>query len=316
MPCVLPNHILRKSKIRVLTVSAIFEKLKIMYLLDNFDIIHFWDKLAPIEGRSNMVIEKLASAIRRQDWFQVIIEVLIVVLGIFIGLQVDAWNTERKERLEGAEYLDRLYQDLEYDVSHFTRMKQEALNKQTQLEILADVIESGNHIREYTHTLSDGTVKAIDFYRSLENSVQFGWSVPSVRTTTFHDLQNSGKISMIENSDLRYAISYYYEETLIIRNRLLARLTGYSQSVYEMLEAGERTVFAGELEPTGFELILPTLQSEQAIGDFIDKARTPEFQALLNAEKNYTGFLLIQLDLQLEYTRQLMGQIDTAHIAS
>lgn len=263
-----------------------------------------------------MVIEKLASAIRRQDWFQVIIEVLIVVLGIFIGLQVDAWNTERKERLEGAEYLDRLYQDLEYDVSHFTRMKQEALNKQTQLEILADVIESGNHIREYTHTLSDGTVKAIDFYRSLENSVQFGWSVPSVRTTTFHDLQNSGKISMIENSDLRYAISYYYEETLIIRNRLLARLTGYSQSVYEMLEAGERTVFAGELEPTGFELILPTLQSEQAIGDFIDKARTPEFQALLNAEKNYTGFLLIQLDLQLEYTRQLMGQIDTAHIAS
>ena len=38
-----------------------------------------------------MILQKLASAIRRQDWFQVVIEVLIVIVGIFLGLQVQSW---------------------------------------------------------------------------------------------------------------------------------------------------------------------------------------------------------------------------------
>ena len=32
-----------------------------------------------------MILRKLASAIRRQDWFTVLLEFVIVVLGIFIG---------------------------------------------------------------------------------------------------------------------------------------------------------------------------------------------------------------------------------------
>jgi len=43
-----------------------------------------------------MILQKLASAIRRQDWFQVTIEILIVVIGIFLGLQVTEWNETRQ----------------------------------------------------------------------------------------------------------------------------------------------------------------------------------------------------------------------------
>ena len=48
-----------------------------------------------------MIISRLASAIRHQNWSQIITEILIVVIGIFIGLQVDDWNTSRQERAEG-----------------------------------------------------------------------------------------------------------------------------------------------------------------------------------------------------------------------
>jgi hypothetical protein len=43
-----------------------------------------------------MILRRMADAIRQQNWFTVVIEVFIVVVGIFIGLQVDDWSQSRK----------------------------------------------------------------------------------------------------------------------------------------------------------------------------------------------------------------------------
>lgn len=51
-----------------------------------------------------MILRKLADAIAAQNWFTVVLEVLIVVVGIFIGLQVDDWNEIRKDRKRGVLY--------------------------------------------------------------------------------------------------------------------------------------------------------------------------------------------------------------------
>ena len=59
-----------------------------------------------------MIIQKLASAIRRQDWFQVVIEVMIVIVGIFLGLQVQAWYEEQKQREEEQVYLNKLLEEV------------------------------------------------------------------------------------------------------------------------------------------------------------------------------------------------------------
>ena len=42
-----------------------------------------------------MILRRLTNAIRRRDWFTVVIETLIVVLGVFLGLQVNNWNVLR-----------------------------------------------------------------------------------------------------------------------------------------------------------------------------------------------------------------------------
>lgn len=44
-----------------------------------------------------MILRRLAQAVRRQDWFTVVIEFVIVVFGVFIGLQVDNWNGARAD---------------------------------------------------------------------------------------------------------------------------------------------------------------------------------------------------------------------------
>ncbi len=44
-----------------------------------------------------MILHDLADAIRGQNWFTVLIELAVVVVGIFLGLQIDDWNERRKE---------------------------------------------------------------------------------------------------------------------------------------------------------------------------------------------------------------------------
>ena len=39
-----------------------------------------------------MILRRLTTALRKQDWFTVVIETLIVVLGVFLGLQVNNWS--------------------------------------------------------------------------------------------------------------------------------------------------------------------------------------------------------------------------------
>ena len=45
-----------------------------------------------------MILNRIGTAIKRQDWFVVLIELMIVVAGIYIGLQVDDWNKEREAK--------------------------------------------------------------------------------------------------------------------------------------------------------------------------------------------------------------------------
>ena len=60
-----------------------------------------------------MILARIAKALRKQDWTVVSIEIVVVVLGIFIGLRVDDWNEARKHRVEEARYIAQIIEDLE-----------------------------------------------------------------------------------------------------------------------------------------------------------------------------------------------------------
>jgi hypothetical protein len=52
-----------------------------------------------------VILARLRDALRRQDWFAVALEILIVVLGVAIGFQVTEWGIARAEREEEQELL-------------------------------------------------------------------------------------------------------------------------------------------------------------------------------------------------------------------
>ncbi len=60
-----------------------------------------------------MILRRISTAIRRQDWFTVLIEIGIVVIGLLIGLQINNWNEARADRAKEAAFLERLAVDVD-----------------------------------------------------------------------------------------------------------------------------------------------------------------------------------------------------------
>lgn len=55
-----------------------------------------------------MILRRLTSNIKAQNWFAVVLDLLIVVVGVFIGMQVSNWNEGLAEDRRERAYLERL----------------------------------------------------------------------------------------------------------------------------------------------------------------------------------------------------------------
>ncbi len=84
-----------------------------------------------------MILRRIAEAYRRQDWFTVFVETMIVVLGVFLGLQVNNWNADRGDRAREASYLARLAEDLRADIAEIDEIDRVAAVRMAALGGLA-----------------------------------------------------------------------------------------------------------------------------------------------------------------------------------
>lgn len=60
-----------------------------------------------------MIMRRLSQHLRRQDWTAIAIELLIVILGVFIAMQVSNWNDARLRRQDTRELLEQLRPELQ-----------------------------------------------------------------------------------------------------------------------------------------------------------------------------------------------------------
>ncbi len=60
-----------------------------------------------------MLLRRVTMHVREQNWTAVLIDFVIVVVGVFVGLQVQDWNEDRKDRREEQQLLVRLLEETE-----------------------------------------------------------------------------------------------------------------------------------------------------------------------------------------------------------
>jgi len=63
-----------------------------------------------------MILRRIIAHFRKQEWTAIGIDFVIVVVGVFVGMQVTNWNADAADRRRGAHYVERLVRDMELDL--------------------------------------------------------------------------------------------------------------------------------------------------------------------------------------------------------
>ena len=66
-----------------------------------------------------MILRRLMQYLSEQNWLAVAIDFIIVVTGVFIGIQAANWNEARAAQARAHGFLERIASDLEADSDNF-----------------------------------------------------------------------------------------------------------------------------------------------------------------------------------------------------
>lgn len=136
-----------------------------------------------------MILRRLTANFRRQDWSAVAIELVVVILGVFIGLQASNWNENRQTAAKSADFTQRLRADL----------RVEAWNYEYEIEYMNDVLANAKRAADALSgkaPLSDEAL-LIAGYRATQ------YLFNNRRRTTFDQLTSTGEIGLIRDPALR-----------------------------------------------------------------------------------------------------------------
>ena len=146
--------------------------------------------------------KKLASENKVGSYLRYAIgEILLVVIGILIALQVNNWNEARKNRIQERNFLVRLLTDINTDIENISSSIRLNKNRMQRAEFLLASMDQPQLAED----------SATYFIRSIEYA---GYTNnPVVSNNTFEEIKSSGKLSIIRNEKLRSVIQEYYSWT-------------------------------------------------------------------------------------------------------
>lgn len=144
-----------------------------------------------------MILKGLVESLRRRDWFTVFMEIMIVVVGVFIGIEVSNWNQDRQNRALAESYLVRLTADLESQIATW----EDALQyfRQTRQHTLSALENFQSPVEDL------GEQFLIDLYQASQARNL------SVRRSTYDELVATGGIEYLPPALSREALGVYYD---------------------------------------------------------------------------------------------------------
>ncbi|MCY7354391.1 MAG: hypothetical protein LH470_04800 [Lysobacter sp.] len=148
-----------------------------------------------------MILRRLAKSLKQQNWTTILIEFVLLVGGVFLGIQAANWNQQRAEDAKAQAYLARIRGNLEAD----------QLSIQRREVFWPQVNAYGKAAIHYAETgeLVDGSAwrTVLAFYQA---SQLWQWVTSD---STYQEMRSGGELGLIRDDTLRHALSEYYLES-------------------------------------------------------------------------------------------------------
>lgn len=149
-----------------------------------------------------MILRRLADSIRQQDWFTVFLELVIVVIGILVALQVDNWNQERHARAEAAVLRQQITNDL--------------YRNREEMQARIDYYDQGLAFAEQAlEGLSNDEPPSPDMaWRTVLGAYQAGQIWPfQLDSSAFREAQNAGNMAYVADATSLALLARLYQVT-------------------------------------------------------------------------------------------------------
>ena len=138
-----------------------------------------------------MLLRRFTKHVTDQNWFAVCLDVIVVVLGIFLGMQVTEWNEDRKLLIEEKGYLKRIYTD------HLVSLNESIERANGHKKRSIDVLSLLNYL--------EGDRKDLPSDDALQNAL-CRWYAPAgagSQNFAFEELVASGRLELLNDEKLR-----------------------------------------------------------------------------------------------------------------
>jgi DNA-binding PadR family transcriptional regulator len=125
-------------------------------------------------------------------------EIVLIVVGILIALEVNNWNEGRKEQEQGKKFIKEIYQDLKAHQSRLEEVIDQFSEESSAIEAILSEIDQ----------LDGERLSPSDF---LENFAAIGKSVKIIRSDeTFDELKRLGKLRTLSDDTLSGSLEKFY----------------------------------------------------------------------------------------------------------
>ena len=173
-----------------------------------------------------MILRRITEHVKAQNWFAVGLDFLIVVVGVFIGIQVANWNDTLGERKREAQILQNIATDLQSDIESYALGIDSTLNK---IAVITYIVERVSNM-EPTNETGSVTIGAWDYDDYIAASpelaeISFADRATSLRhalwstsimvsnaqpsATAFDSLVAAGELGILQNADLVRRLQEY-----------------------------------------------------------------------------------------------------------
>jgi hypothetical protein len=142
------------------------------------------------------ILRRISGRLRQHDWTAVLIELAIVVAGVFLGIQAANWNQARQDRQQERRVYRQLIEDLRTDLGTLETAIKRSQNHDRAAENVLAALRSG--------APADPARFAVDVHYA-------GYIyLPRPARRTYEELVSTGGLRLLRNEAAKDAIADYY----------------------------------------------------------------------------------------------------------
>ena len=144
-----------------------------------------------------MLLRSITKHVKRQDWLAVWVDFLIVVIGVFLGLQAQEWSNARTDRKAERAVLERLIVEYQQNLEILESDREKGLRALTATERLLEMIALDSH----------PTVMDENLAQTIMDCMLDAKFVPALGTT--NSLLASGDLRLISDPEVQEILTQW-----------------------------------------------------------------------------------------------------------